>query len=119
MGTRAPMVLPLIPNEHCSPDFVSDQLTDGRRFRIMAAVDNCARECPAAIPDTSISGGRVAKKLTALIERCATPNMLWDGVHLDGDPVLVPADGHPMVLHRAGKAHADRVHRELQRTVPR
>ena len=31
MGTRAPMLVPLVPNERWSLDFVSDQLTDRRR----------------------------------------------------------------------------------------
>jgi len=39
IGTRAPMLVPLQPNERWSLDFVSDQLTDGRRFRILAVVD--------------------------------------------------------------------------------
>lgn len=41
MGTQAPMVLPLMPNQRWSLDFVSDQLTDGRRFRIMIVFDDC------------------------------------------------------------------------------
>lgn len=32
MGTRAPMELPLMPNQRWSLDFVSDQLTDDRTF---------------------------------------------------------------------------------------
>lgn len=56
MGTRAPMTLPLIPNQRWSLDFVSDQLTDGRRFRILTVVDDCTRECLALIADTSLSG---------------------------------------------------------------
>ena len=31
MGTRAPMLVPMMPNDRWSLDFVSDQLTDGRR----------------------------------------------------------------------------------------
>ena len=42
MGTRAPMVLPLLPNQRWSLDFVSDQLTDGRRFRILTEM--CIRD---------------------------------------------------------------------------
>jgi putative transposase len=34
MGTRAPMVLPFMPNQLLSLDFVSDQLEDGRRFTL-------------------------------------------------------------------------------------
>ena len=33
MGTRAPMLIPMTPNDRWSLDFVSDQKTDGRRFR--------------------------------------------------------------------------------------
>lgn len=40
IGTRAPMLVPLAPNERWSLDFVSDQLTDGRRFRILTIVDD-------------------------------------------------------------------------------
>jgi putative transposase len=32
VGTRAPMTVPMAPNDRWSLDFVSDQLTDGRRF---------------------------------------------------------------------------------------
>jgi hypothetical protein len=45
---------------------VHDQLTGGRRFRILNVVDDVTRECLEAIPDTSISGQRVALELTAL-----------------------------------------------------
>jgi putative transposase len=62
IGTRAPMMIPLAPNERWSLDFVSDQLTDGRRFRILAIVDDCTRECLALVADTSLSGFRVARE---------------------------------------------------------
>jgi putative transposase len=38
MGPRQPIETPLAPNQRWSLDFVSDQLTDGRRFRILAVV---------------------------------------------------------------------------------
>jgi putative transposase len=31
------------------------------RFRMLNIVDDVTRECPAAIPDTSISGRRIAR----------------------------------------------------------
>jgi transposase InsO family protein len=40
VGTRAPMVLPQGPNQRWSLDFVSDVFADGRRFRILAVVDD-------------------------------------------------------------------------------
>jgi len=69
MGTRRPMVTPLAPDQRWSLDFVSDQLTDGRRFRILAVVDDCTRECLALVADTSISGRRVARELDDIIRR--------------------------------------------------
>ncbi len=41
IGTRAPMLIPMAANDRWSLDFVSDQLTDGRRFRILTVVDDC------------------------------------------------------------------------------
>ena len=56
LGVRAPIELPGGPNERWSLDFVSDCFTDGRRFRILAVVDDFTRESLALIPDTSLSG---------------------------------------------------------------
>jgi len=69
IGTRRPMVMPLAPDQRWSLDFISDQLTDGRRFRILAVVDDCTRECLALVADTSISGRRVARELDDIIRR--------------------------------------------------
>ena len=35
IGTRRPLELPLVANQRWSLDFVADQMTDGRRFRIL------------------------------------------------------------------------------------
>ena len=53
LGTRKPMVLPDGPNQRWSLDFVSDALTDGRRFRILAVVDDYSRENLVLVTDTS------------------------------------------------------------------
>ena len=47
LGTRAPMVIPQGANQRWSLDFVSDALADGRRFRVLAIVDDFTRECLA------------------------------------------------------------------------
>jgi len=57
------MPLPLRPNQRWSLDFVHDQMTDGRRLRILAVVDEYTRECLALVADTSISGIGVAREL--------------------------------------------------------
>jgi putative transposase len=67
MGTRRPMETPVAANQRWSLDFVSDQINDGRRFRVFALVDDCTRECLGLVADTSISGRRVARELNAVI----------------------------------------------------
>ena len=67
LGTRAPMLVPQWPNDRWSLDFVADQFIDGRRMRILVVVDDCTRECLALVPDTSISGIRVARELDRLV----------------------------------------------------
>src|SRR5260370_35397527 len=61
------MAIPQGPNQRWSMDFVSDALTDGRRFRILAVVDDFTRECLCLVADTSLSGLRVARELDAVI----------------------------------------------------
>jgi len=56
LGTRAPMTVPQGPNQRWSLDFASDALSDGRRFRILAVVDDFTRECLALVADTSLPG---------------------------------------------------------------
>jgi putative transposase len=48
LGTRAPMVLPQGPNQRWSLDFLSDQLSDSRRFRILAVVERLHAGMPGA-----------------------------------------------------------------------
>lgn len=73
IGTRAPMLVPLAPGRRWSLDFVSDQLEDGRRFRILTIVDDCTRENLALVADTSLSGVRVARKLDRLVAEHGRP----------------------------------------------
>ena len=54
-------------NARWSLDFVSDTFTDGRRFRVLAVVDDYTREGLALIADTSLSGLRVVRELDAII----------------------------------------------------
>jgi putative transposase len=46
-----------------SVDFVSDQLANGRRFRILNIVDDYSRECVGQIVDFLISGERLSRFL--------------------------------------------------------
>jgi putative transposase len=76
LGTRRPMVVPERANERWSLDFVSDAFTDGRRFRILAVVDDFSRECLALIADTSLSGLRVVRELDAIIAHRGRPSTI-------------------------------------------
>jgi len=94
LGERRPMEVPTIANQCWSLDFVSDQMTDGRRFRILAVVDDCTRECLALIPDTSISGRRVARELEAIIAHRGRPATIVSdyGTELTSNAILAWAD---------------------------
>ncbi|MER8453440.1 IS3 family transposase [Mesorhizobium sp. M1428] len=101
IGTRAPMLVPLRPDERWSLDFVSDQLTDGRRFRILAVVDDCTRECLALIVDTSLSGMRVARELDRLITERGRPRMIVsdNGSEFTSNAILAWADQNRVEWH--------------------
>jgi putative transposase len=75
-GSRAPLLLPALPNARWSIDFVHDQLACGRRFRLLNVIDDVTKECLLALADTSISGKRVARELTALLARRGRPMMI-------------------------------------------
>lgn len=94
LGMRAPMTTPDRPNACWSLDFVHDQMTDGRRFRILAVVDNCTRECLALVADTSISGVRVARELDRIIAWRGRPDMVTsdNGTELTSNAILRWAD---------------------------
>ena len=74
LGTRRPIIVPDQPNQRWSLDFVSDALTDGRRFRVLTLVDDYTRECLALVVDTSLSGRRVVRELDAVIARRGGPS---------------------------------------------
>ena len=101
IGTRAPILMEARANARWSLDFVHDQFACGRRFRVLNVVDDVTRECLAAIPDTSISGRRVARELTALIERRGTPGMIVsdNGTELTSNAILKWCAEHKVEWH--------------------
>ena len=76
LGTRRPMLVPDRANERWSLDFVSDAFTDGRRFRVLAIVDDFSRECLGLVADTSLSGLRVTRELSAIMRRRGRPKIV-------------------------------------------
>ncbi len=73
---RIPMPVPGGVNERWSVDFVSDQLANGRRFRVFNVVDDFSRECVLQLVDFSISGLRLARELDQLGERRPLPKRI-------------------------------------------
>lgn len=101
LGTRVPMAVPDRPNVRWSLDFAHDQMTDGRRFRILAVVDDCTRECLALVPDTSISGMRVARELDVITARRGRPASIVsdNGTELTSNAILGWADERSVAWH--------------------
>ena len=89
-GTRAPMMLPLALNQRWSLDFVSDTLSDGRRFRILCVVDDFSRECLATVVDTSLGGVRVVRELELVVNQRGWPHTIVsdNGTELTSNAVL-------------------------------
>jgi putative transposase len=101
VGLRAPIPVAAHKNARWSLDFVHDQMANGRRFRVLNIVDDVTRECLAAIPDTSISGVRVARELTALIARRGRPGMIVsdNGTEFTSKAVLIWAGAYKIDWH--------------------
>ena len=101
VGTRSPILVEAKANVRWSLDFVHDQFACGRRFRILNVVDDVTRECLAAIPDTSISGRRVARELTSLVERRGKPGMIVsdNGTELTSNAILAWSKDHKVEWH--------------------
>lgn len=70
---RLPIGVPLATNQRWSMDFVSDQLSSGRRFRVLNIVDDFSREVIGQLVSVSISGNQVARFLSQLIETRGKP----------------------------------------------
>lgn len=123
LGTRSPMTLPEAANQRWSLDFVSDSLSSGRRFRVLAVVDDFTRECLGLVVDTSLSGLRVGRELDRLVEQrgCGPAMIVSDnGTELcvARDPALAGGAVGAVALHRTRKATTERVRGKLQRPVP-
>lgn len=91
LGTRSPMMLPEAVNQRWSLDFVSDALASGRRFRVLAVVDDFTRECLGLVADTSLSGLRVGRELERIVElRGCRPAMIVsdNGTELTSHTIL-------------------------------
>lgn len=80
---------------------MSDQMTDGRRFRILTVIDNCMRECLALVADTSLSGRRVARELDVIIAQRGRPDTIVsdNGTEYTSNAILAWADDSSVGWH--------------------
>ena len=102
LGTRSPMTLPEAANQRWSLDFVSDALSNGRRFRVLAVVDDFTRECLGLVADTSLSGLRVGRELDGIVERrgCRPGMIVSDnGTELTSHAILRWREEHGVLWH--------------------
>ena len=109
------------PDSRWSTDFMHDQLANGRRFRVLRINDAVTSECLAAVPETSLSGKRIVREMSALIARRGRPGAVVGGrrrrrhrfkhrwprhcVHLIGGPGLHSGGWARLARHRAGQAN--------------
>lgn len=63
-------------NESWSMDFMSDQLFDGRKFRLLTLVDDFSRESPVIELDGRLSGERVVESLDRLGRQRGLPEKI-------------------------------------------
>jgi putative transposase len=73
---RRPMSLPTGTAQRWSMDFVHDQLSDGRRFRVFNVVDDFSRQSVVAYAATSLPSSSVTRALELAIEEHAKPDTI-------------------------------------------
>ena len=82
---KQPLVVPSGPNQTWSIDFMSDALTDGRKFRLLNVLDDFNRESLAVEVDTSLPSLRVLRVLGRLIRERSTPSI----IRVDNGPEFI------------------------------
>lgn len=75
-------------NKVWSMDFMSDSMTDNRRFRTFNIIDDCTREILTIDIDTSLSSKRVIRTLNRVMETNGKP----DTVRVDNGPEFTSKD---------------------------
>ena len=73
---RQPLSMPIARDIRWSMDFVSDQLANGRRFRVLNVVDDYSRELVGQLTAFSITGQQVARFLNDLVEERSKPDQI-------------------------------------------
>lgn len=100
-ATRTPMPSAAGVNARWLLDFVSDSFGASRKSRVLAVIDDCTRECLCLVADTSLSGARVARKLSALIRVYGNPGCIVsdNGTEFTSRAILKWADKNTVPWH--------------------
>lgn len=83
--SRAPLIVPTMRNQYWGIDFVSDQLTDGCRFRSLTIVDTYTKECPAIEVAKSLPASRVVQ----VLKKLSLFHGLPEAIVLDNGPEMI------------------------------
>jgi putative transposase len=73
---RGPVPVATARNEYWSMDFVHDQLTNGRKFRVLTVIDKWSRESVLLEVDFSLTGQSVVKAMQRLCLSRALPKAI-------------------------------------------
>ena len=121
LGTRAPMLVPQLPNERWSLDFVADQFNDGRRLRILG---RGRRLQPRMLGARSRHldlrcAGRPRTRPAADRSRHAEDDCLRQRhrTDLERHPAMGGRSQGGLALHRAGQARAECLCQVLHRPL--
>jgi putative transposase len=82
---KQPLVIPSAANQTWSIDFMSDALTDGRKFRLLNILDDYNRESLAIEVDTSLPSLRVQRVLNRLVSERSKPSV----IRVDNGPEFI------------------------------
>ena len=82
---KQPLSVPTESNQVWSIDFMSDSLTDGRRFRLLNIIDDFNRESLAIEVDTSLPSLRVIRVLERLVAERGCPR----NIRCDNGPEFI------------------------------
>ena len=92
---KLPLVLPTAPNQCWSLDFMSDALSDGRKFRVLNIIDDYNRESLKIEVDTSLPALRVQRALDQVIA-------------VRGKPANIRSDNGPEFISRVMEQWGER-----------